>query len=138
VRRVYIPKTNGKEADFGDDSYGFRPKRSAHQALEAIDEALKDGMIWVLDADIEAYFDMIPHDCLMKTLAERIVDGAMLALLKSFLTAPIIDERDGGGQRRNDRGTRQGGTWLTGTSVGKRRKASFADDSSATRTTWSY
>src|SRR4029453_4397617 len=66
-------------------------------------------MCWVLDADISAYFDTIPHDRLMKAVAERIVDGAMLALIKGFLAAPINDERDGGGPRRNRQGTPQGG-----------------------------
>lgn len=136
VRRVNIPKSDGGvrplgipnirdrivqtavklvlepifEADFDESSYGFRPKRGAHQALDAIGEAMGDGMFWVIDADISAYFDTIPHDRLMKAVAERVVDGAMLALIKMFLEAPIVESSGGGdGPRRNKQGTPQGG-----------------------------
>jgi group II intron reverse transcriptase/maturase len=135
VRRVEIPKLSGGtrplgipsirdrvvqtavkllleplfEADFDRDSFGFRPKKDAHQAIEAVREELGNGMHWLIDADISKYFDTIPHDRLMKAVAERVVDGAMLALVKMFLEAPIADDKDGGRPRRNVQGTPQGG-----------------------------
>lgn len=79
------------DADFLPVSFGFRPKRSAHQALEAVRVAVNSGRGWVLDADIKACFDNIDHDALMGQVERRIIDRQMLKLLRSWLRAGVFE-----------------------------------------------
>ena len=99
------------EADFQDNSYGFRPKRNAHQAVEDVRKHLFEGKTEVIDADISRYFDSIPHDKLIQLVARRIVDKHILRFIKMWLRAPIVEEREDGKKeyKRNVKGTPQGG-----------------------------
>ena len=102
------------EADFEDNAYGYRPARGAADAVKDVYRHLSRGYTDVVDADLSRYFDSIPHDDLLKSVARRVVDGSVLRLIKLWLKAPI-EERDGEGTRRivggkrNKRGTPQGG-----------------------------
>jgi RNA-directed DNA polymerase len=97
------------EADFEDSSYGFRPDRSSKDALAAIKEHLQKGKTEVLDADLNAYFDTIPHDKLMIVLKGRISDPRLLDLINKWLKSPIYEDGQLKGGKKNKVGTPQGG-----------------------------
>jgi RNA-directed DNA polymerase len=118
IRRHYIPKPGSKEKrplgiptvrdrvvqaallmvvepifehDFAEHSYGFRPGRGCKDALRRVDQLLKDGYTYIVDADLKSYFDTIPHDRLMTLLGQKVSDGRVLSLIQSFLTQGVLD-----------------------------------------------
>jgi len=102
------------EADMEPNAYGYRPKRSAGDAVQEVDKMLFQGYTDVVDADLSKYFDTIPHSEVMKCLARRVVDKQMLHLVKMWLKAPVEEEDEKGNRRMTggkdqDRGTPQGG-----------------------------
>ena len=103
LRRVLNPIF---EAKFHDDSYGFRPKRSCHQAVERVLELRRQGYQWVLDADIKGFFDNLSHKALMRELSDVVADGNILQLVEKFLKAGVME---GGKIRPTQVGTPQGG-----------------------------
>jgi RNA-directed DNA polymerase len=95
------------ERDFAEQSYGFRPKRGALEALARVEELLMSGHTWVVDADLKAYFDTIPHERLMELVRVRIADGKVLGLLEKYLRAGVMDSMKG--WQATTQGTPQGG-----------------------------
>jgi len=91
---------------FSEHSYGFRPQRSAHQAVQAAQQHIADGYRWVVDLDLEKFFDRVNHDKLMAKIAERIRDKRMLALIRTFLRAGVMED---GLVSPTGEGTPQGG-----------------------------
>jgi RNA-directed DNA polymerase len=95
------------ETEFAETSYGFRPGRGAKDALRRVARLLKASHDWVVDADLQSYFDTIPHDRLLALVKERVADGRVLALVESFLRAGVMEEAKG--WQPTERGTPQGG-----------------------------
>jgi RNA-directed DNA polymerase len=79
------------ERDFAEQSYGFRPNRGCKDALGRVDQLLKAGYTWVVDADLKSYFDTIPHDQLVERVREKVSDGRVLELLKAYLTQKALE-----------------------------------------------
>jgi RNA-directed DNA polymerase len=103
------------EADLEPSAYGYRPNRSAQDAIQEVDKLLYKGYTDVVDADLSKYFDTIPHSELLQCVAKRVVDKHMLHLVKMWLKVPVEEREEKTGKKRltggkdNDRGTPQGG-----------------------------
>jgi RNA-directed DNA polymerase len=93
------------ERDFAEQSYGFRPGRSCKDALRRVDQLLKEGQTWVVDADLKSYFDTIPQARLMKLLEEKVADGRVLELIRQYLRQGVLEEMR---EWRPEAGTPQG------------------------------
>jgi RNA-directed DNA polymerase len=91
---------------FAEQSYGFRPGRGAKDALRRVDQLLRSGKVWVVDADLKGYFDSIPQDKLMAAVAEHIADGPLLELIQRFLKQGVMES--GKGWKPTEQGTPQG------------------------------
>src|SRR5690348_4336595 len=134
VRRVYIPKPDGKqrplgvpairdrvaevavvlvlepifETDMPSEQYAYRRDRSALDAVRHVHKLINTGHKEIVDADLSAYFDTLPHSALLKAVARRVVDGAMLHLIKMWLEAPVEETDEHGNTRRSTRNRDEG------------------------------